>query len=84
MKRYQIIAVIALLVIAGTVSAEPANKPEPQAAQLGKVQCPHPTRTNSMFVVEDQDGDGTPDHVWRIYKTGPCVGEFIGKAMVIR
>lgn len=90
MKRYQVIAILALLIAAGTVSgADAAETPKEAAAkgnapQLGNVICPAPNRKNSGFVGEDQDGDGSIDHIWRIYINGPCAGETIGKAQVIK
>lgn len=98
MKRYQAIALIALLVAAGTVTesraAAPAQPNHCSQAEAEQGQCnankkvprtcPYPNRSNSGFVGEDMNGDGKLDHIWRVYTSGSCAGETIGDALVIK
>lgn len=40
--------------------------------------CPAETQFNTGFVVTDENNDGTADHMYKVFNSGPCVGQLVG------
>lgn len=76
MKNYHAVAIAALAVaIAALASYNVGAAPIKAAAPEHVVpaqKCPVATEYNTGWVVEDTNNDGTADHAYRVYNSGPC------------
>lgn len=48
------------------------------AAEIKPVHtCPKPDNYNTGWVVTDENKDGTADHMWKVFNSGPCKGQLV-------